>query len=260
MTNRLSYSQIEKFKFCPKAWEFHYVERYRTLEVSSALLFGSAIGKTFEHILDPNHIHLYENDHIEFYHNFRYQKINGVENVDTLLYPHVLYSKADTDIELLTRDEKIGVSNELAWHSLIKKGYLIIDSFKKNLLPLITKVHSVEEEIVLTNEEGDSSIGYADAVLDIQGYDKPIIIDFKTAARPYEQNSVANSVQLSGYLHELGEKYNTRLCGYAVFSKNITKNRTKICKDCGFDGSGNKFKTCYFDLLSKVDKKIGNGR
>ena len=141
--------------------------------------------------------------------------------------------------------------NDLAWYSLRAKAHLIIDSFKKNLLPLIEYVYSVEEQIELGNEEGDTSIGYADAVLKLKGYDKPIILDFKTAAREYEPDSVVKSVQLSQYVHVLGEKYDTRLCGYAVFLKNMDKNRTKVCTICKFDGSDTRHKTCNNEVNGK---------
>lgn len=244
MSNKLSYSQIEKWKFCPTAWKFHYIERYRPLEVSSALLFGSAIGKTFEYVLNTS---CGEKEALDFFdHHWLHQEINGVLT-NTKYYDGVVYSKYDTDKELLLFPELDAAGenpNFLAWYSMRSKGHLILRSFKDNFLPLVTKVYSVEEKTELSNEEGDVMIGFADAVVDIKGYDKPVIIDFKTAARAYDRDSVVKSVQLSGYLHVLEEKYNTRLCGYAVFSKNITKNRTKVCTVCQSDSSGTRNQTC----------------
>lgn len=89
--------------------------------------------------------------------------------------------------------------------------------------------------------------------MELEGYDKPIIVDFKTAARPYSEDSVEYSIQLSQYLHYLSDKYNnTRLASYVVFLKKIVKNKTKVCAKCGFDGSGARFKTC--------NNSIGNDR
>lgn len=239
---------MNKYLFCGESWRLHYEERYRPLEIGSALLFGSAIGKTFEHILTPPDTQnkLFADEYQVFDYHWMHQEINGVmTNIQE--YPHVVYSKYDTDRELLTRQEfGIAAGNEslIAWFSLRHKAHLIIDSFKKNLLPLIEHVYSVEEQIELENEEGDTSIGFADTVVKIKGYDKPIILDFKTAAWEYEQDSVQKSVQLSQYMHVLGEKYDTRFAGYVVFLKNIEKNRVKICSKCGHDGSAGKFKTC----------------
>lgn len=262
MANRLSHSQMNKAIFCGEAWRLHYEEKYRPIEIGSALLFGSAIGKTFECMLNEDESKVFEvslsgkqiaNDYDVFDYYWRNQEINGVlTNIQE--YPHVAYSKYDTDLDLLTRAEFAeanGDPSKLAWFSLRHKAHLIIDSFKANLLPKIKKVYSVEEKIELENDEGDSSIGYADAVVDIEGYDKPVILDFKTAAWEYEPESVRTSVQLSQYMHVLGEKYNTRLAGYAVFLKNIEKNRVKICTVCGFDGSAGKFKTCNNEIKGK---------
>jgi len=245
--NRLSHSSINKFLFCGESWRLHYKERVRPIEVGSALLFGSAIGKAFEAALKG------EEALTVFDQYWLNQEINGVlEHIPT--YPHVAYSRYDTDYELLSKKHFAQAKDDtqlLAWFSLQQKAYLILDSFKKNLLPKIKKVYSTEELIELGNDEGDSSVGYADAVVDLEGYDKPVILDFKTAAWEYEPDSAKKSVQLSQYVHVLGEKYNTRLVGYAVFLKNIEKNKVKICKACGFDGSAGKFKTCNNEIKGK---------
>jgi len=266
VTNRLSYSSINKFLQCPESYRLHYKERVRPIEIGSALLFGSAIGKAFECALNlfklsPEPI-THEDEIIQtdwsdakecFDYYWSVQEINGKpEHIKT--YPHVAYSRFDTDHDLLTKFHYAQANNDpnaLAWYSMQQKAYLILDSFEKNLLPLIEHVYSTEELIELGNEIGDSSIGFADAVVKLKGYDKPIIIDFKTAAREYEPDSVQKSVQLSQYMHVLGDKYDTRLAGYAVFLKNIEKNRVKKCTKCGFDGSATKHKTCNNEIAGK---------
>ena len=128
----------------------------------------------------------------------------------------------------------------------------MIDTFEKEFKPMVTHTWATEEETRLENEEGDVSIGYADAVVSLKDYSKPVVLDFKTASRPYADNSVRYSVQLSQYLHSLGNKYqNTRYAGYVVFLKNIIKNRVKICSSCGFDGTGAKHKTCNNEVNGK---------
>jgi hypothetical protein len=250
MSNRLSHSAMNKFLACGESYRLHYVERVRPKEVGSSLPFGSAIGKTFEYILKGEKSEDFANDYEYFDYQWSFQTIND-ELVNIQTYPNLVYSKYDLDYDLLTNDEKKLSPNLQSWNSLRHKGHLIIDSFKKNLLPKIKKVYSTEEFIELENNDGDSSIGYADCVVDIEGYDKPVILDFKTAAWEYELESVQRSVQLSQYLHVLSEKYNTRLAGYAVFLKNMEKNRTKFCIKCGFDGSAGKFKTCNNEIGGK---------
>src|SRR5260221_362146 len=47
----------------------------------------------------------------------------------------------------------------------------------------------------------------------------------------------------------LSPKYEgTRTCAYIVFLKHMTKNKTKVCSICSFDGSGSKFKTCNNEI------------
>ena len=239
MANRLSHSAINKFLQCGESYRLHYREGYRPIEIGSALIFGSAIGKAFEFALKketelPNIATPKE----MFDYYWAFQEINGaLTNLQT--YPNIAYSRYDLDKELA----------DTPYESLRVKAHLMLDTFEKEFLPLVTKVWSTEEKIELSNDEGDSSIGFADAVVNIIGYDKPVIIDFKTASRPYEQDSAATSVQLSQYLHVLSEKYdNTRYVGYVVFLKNISKNRIKVCSNCGHDGSGTKFKSCNNEI------------
>lgn len=254
---RLSHSQINKFLFCGEAWRLHYKEGYRSKEIGSALVFGSAIGKTFEFILNA-HIDNTKIQPNEFFDNqWNNQKVND-SLVNLKGNKDVVYSKYDTDWDLITQEEITCISitkeNEkdllAAWYSLRHKGHLMIDSFIKNFLPLVEHVYSTEELIELGNAEGDSSIGFSDTVVKLKDYDKPVIIDFKTAAREYDPTSVVRSVQLSQYMHVLGEKYNTRLAGYCVFLKSIVKDKTKICTTCGFKGEGS-YKTCNNEIKGK---------
>lgn len=254
MANRLSHSQINKFLFCGEAWKKHYIDGLRAVELSSALPFGGAFGKACEFILNPSATELTltltgkltANDVFDYH--WKYSDING-ELTNIQEYQYMAYSKYDIDNDLITLQES---EDAPEWYSLRAKAHLMLDTFQKELLPLIEHVYSTEEKIELSNDEGDSSIGFADAVVKLKGYDKPVILDFKTAAREYEQDSVRTSVQLSQYLHVLSDKYDTRLAGYAVFLKQIEKNRVKICTKCGNNGTGGRHKTC--------DKVVENTR
>ena len=248
MGNRLSNSSISRWLTCNESWRLHYREGYRPTELSSALIFGSAIGKAFEYILTKrNDIPTPEGQEAKeltpkeyFDYHWLYQDVNGVLT-NLKEYKNVTYSKYDLDQDLATTP----------YESLRVKAHLMIDTFISDLLPQIEHVYSTEEKVELTNEEGDSSIGFADAVVKLKEYYKPVILDFKTAARFYETDSVVTSVQLAQYLHTLGPKYETRLAGYAVFLKNISKNKVKICSKCGFDGSGARHKTCAAEIQEK---------
>ena len=159
MSNKLSYSQINKFLFCPQSWHWHYVGRYRPLELSSALPFGSALGKAFEFILDNTKLDpVFQNDpNIKtvtekdvFDYHWSYTDVNG-ELTNLKEYPHMAYSRYDTDYELL---EFYNVKNKTAWESLRLKAHLILETFRTELVPQIDHVYSTEEKVELSNEEG----------------------------------------------------------------------------------------------------------
>lgn len=252
MNNRLSHSAINKFLFCGEAYRLHYQEGYRPLTISSALLFGKALDKAFEYILTGKNDVTDKNIANEYEYFDYYWRMQYINDIPTDIYLNannvVTYSSSDIDYDLLSREEIAEANNEdgrVAWFSMRRKGHLMINTFKSEFLPKVKKIHSTQEFIELENEQGDKSIGYCDAVIELEGHDKPIILDFKTAARPYAEDSVQHSVQLSQYLHFLSDKYsNTRLAGYVVFIKKISKDRTKVCDNCGFDGTGARFKTC----------------
>jgi hypothetical protein len=254
MNNRLSHSAINKYLFCGESFRLHYREGYRSNFIGSALLFGKALDMTFEYILTGKNVVNEPDkeiaDEYEYFdYHWRTQYVNDVlTNIFINEGKAIHYGKNDPDYDLLTSEEikEAGDNTDkIAWFSLRHKGHLMIDTFKNEFVPKIKKIHSTQELIELENDQGDKSIGYCDAVLELEGYDKPIITDFKTSGKPYAEDSVQYSVQLSQYLHALSDKYNnTRLASYVVFMKNINKNKVKICKKCGFDGSGAKFKTC----------------
>lgn len=251
MNNRLSHSAINKYLFCGESFRLHYREGYRPKNIGSALLFGKALDMAFDYLLTGKNVVTDKeiaNEYEYFDYHWRSQYLNDkLTNIYLNEEKYIHYSKTDIDYDLLTDEElkEAGSDNDkLSWFSLRHKGHLMIDTFKNDFLPKVKKIHSTQELIELENEQGDKSIGYCDAVLEIEGYDQPIITDFKTAAKPYSEDSVQYSVQLSQYLHALSDKYNTRLAGYIVFLKSIAKNRSKICKKCNFDGSGSKFKSC----------------
>jgi hypothetical protein len=256
--NKLSHSARTKFEFCPTAYKHHYVNRYRPLEVSSSLPFGSAIDKAFEFMLDNTKLDpVFQNDPDSnkdpitaeqvFDYHWSFADINGtLTNLQN--YQYLVYSKYDYDQDLLNHFE---VENHTAWESLRIKGHLMIQTFREEFLPQVQKVYETQVKTVLSNDEGDEDVGYADAVLQLDGCFKPVITDFKTASRPYEQDSVKTSAQLARYLYDLSDKYDTRLAAFVVFNKNIQKNKVKICSVCGLDGSGSRAKTC--DIV--VEKK-----
>ncbi len=281
MANRLSHSSVNKFQHCPTAWNLHYKKRIRSTKAKSSLLYGTAIDKSTALLLEGQSL---EEAKKVFDQYWRFQYVNGKqEYIPTL--GNLVYAKADYDedllsdeawskiecakeevLNLITRrntegfdalrpDQKV-IVNHAYWWSLYAKGHLMLEAFKKKVMPKLTKVYSTQEEISLENDEGDTVVGFVDLVSDVKGYEQPVILDVKTSARNYdEETSVIYSPQLSLYTSALSEKYNTRLAGYIVLNKAVIKNKKKICSVCSFDGSGGRAKTCDQEFATEDMKK-----
>jgi len=120
----------------------------------------------------------------------------------------------------------------------------MIETVRKEILPNIIEVLGTQEYTSLVNEDGDEVVAYADLVCRYKGYDEPIVLDWKTSSREYEESAVLTSPQLTLYVHSLFEKYKTRKAGFIVINKRLIKNKTKYCEKCSKDGTGQRHKTC----------------
>lgn len=291
MAIKLSHSQISKYQMCGHSYKLHYLDKIRSTVQSAALVFGSALDRALNELLRPEGK---KSPQDIFDYNFRFTDVNG-EKVYIPLSTKMVYANADFDMDLLQEEDfaeldKLVLNHQLQvnenyekdllslkkkktssgfdsftepekklynfmnWLSLRRKGHLMIIAYAQQVMPLIEKVHDIQKYIELKNTDGDKIIGYVDIIADVKGFGT-VILDNKTSAMEYEKDSVLTSSQLTLYTHIIGPKYNTRKAGFIVLRKNVIKNRTKECKLCGKDGSGQRHKTC--DAM--IDKKRCNG-
>jgi hypothetical protein len=270
MANNLSHSSVSKFLQCGEAYRLHYQERLRSQVMGASLPFGTAMDAAINALLTSS-----GNPEETFTKEFSSSFVNG-KRVTLQDYEHLVYADADMDAELLTDEDRASFNadeyealrklkkevgykgmapaqkvayNKVNWLSLRRKGLLMIDAYRRKIVPRITKIHAVQHKINLTNEAGDTVVGYVDLICDIDG--KTVVIDNKTSAQDYSEEDLLTSAQLSLYTHAIGEQYNTRYAGYIVMKKNIMKNRSKVCQSCGHDGSDSKAKTCDNIVNSK---------
>lgn len=271
MKTKLSHSQLGRYQMCPKSYQYHYIDKIRPTVTHAALLFGSAIDAALTALLTGK-----EGAGELFEKTFTHSVVNDVDTyIPTCL--DLVYANSDFDSDLLTEEDYQLLEKELPdpghkcyleiagkkkesglesltvkerklfnfmnWLSLRRKGLLMINAYKKKVLPRIEKVHATQEYISLENSEGDKIIGFVDLIADVKGIGT-VFLDNKTSTMEYEQDSVLSSAQLSLYMHILEEKYKTRKAGYIVMRKQVIKNRKKICKSCGHDGTGGRHKTC----------------
>lgn len=134
--------------------------------------------------------------------------------------------------------------NRMSWLSMYYKGMLLIEAFHTQFFPKIETVLAVQKHGFLKDEEtGDSITGYIDMILKLKNIERPIIFDLKTAARPYTDDQIEHSEQLTIYLAMEGQRFNTDQVGYVVLSKAINKETEAFCNSCGHKRDG-RHKTC----------------
>lgn len=273
--NRLSHSSVTKFQDCPQAWKFHYRERLRVVAQSGALLFGSAVDAALTALVKGA---TPEDVIATFERAWSFQEVNGTMTALPRSV-NVVYAESDFDQDLLTDEDRqvlidtyklddLGAAlktvydekdyfgfvhlpddrkeflNHANWLSLYRKGLLMIEACRRDVLPNIEEVLSVQKYVELANTDGDRIIGFADIVVRWKGIERPVVLDWKTSARDYEKGAVLVSPQLTLYVHALYEEYQTRWAGFIVFKKRMEKTTTKVCSKCGQDGTGKKHRTC----------------
>lgn len=283
MAIKLSHSAATKYSDCAKSYEYHYIKKYRAEVQSSALLFGTAIDRAAEHYATTKNF----DETVEVFNKtWQTQTVNGKEE-DLRFLLNFTYSDKDLDADLLSKEDwellhseygndkiedvqeflkeiiynkgTVGYANldpadqklfnYANWLCLKRKGRLMLKEFKKFFDANVEEVLGCQVKIDLENENGDAVQGFIDFVFKLKGYDKPVIIDLKTAGREYEDDAVKKSPQLSLYVYAASSQFdNTRTCGFVVLNKNIQKNKKKKCGLCGKDGSGQRHKTCDAEI------------
>ncbi len=259
MSNRLSYSAVDTYLSCGKKYEFSYIDKLRPKVQSSALLFGTAFDKAIEAVLKDQTC----NEKDVFDDVWQNQKINK-RSVDLVESTLISYSASDFDEDLLQEDDikfikvkaieyniDIGESwvdafkavqslkkdktwtiqqqtwyNLCNWLCLRRKGHLMLDANRKEILPRFKGIINTQTEIQLSNSiTGDTLVGFPDLVA-IWEDDKMLVFDYKTSSVKYPQDAVKKSPQLTIYCHALEIKS----AGYIVFSKHIGRERK--CEKC----------------------------
>ena len=276
---RTSYSQNNTYISCPKYWHWTYVEKYEAGSKGASMYFGSAVDDAVTELLKGSNTYMnlfdkrwhtaeafgsqtvvYDNPEVVYsYYDFDADILDAADILQLQAWSLELGLEKSgiTPVELYKsivklkksnwaspNDAQLKYFNRASWLSMKKKGYLLVDAFKKQIMPKIKKVIATQEYAKLDDPTtGDSIAGFIDMVLEYEGYSKPIIFDLKTAARPYKDEQIDLTDQLTLYAAMKAHEYNTDLVGYIVLPKNITKKITAKCKTCGFIRKG-RFKTC----------------
>lgn len=141
--------------------------------------------------------------------------------------------------------------NILNYLSTRRKAHLMLQSYVRDIFPVLEDVKEVQYPIELVSDS-DSMIGYIDAIVKFKGDNHYSVLDNKTSASAYEQSDVSQSQQLALYCYATGLKH----AAFGVMLKNIKMNREKTCKECGYKAEkGARHETCS----NKINNKRCNG-
>jgi len=216
MTTKLSHSAKDKINTCGALYKYHYIDRLRPDNTTSALFYGKALDDAFgtmlmEKMSPPPPI--LECPYEVFKKALEYTEINGEKVLTTDI--RCQYYKGDLEPSLCSdpdralvliehysslKDELLQEFNILANESLLNKGKLILDAYQAQVMPQIERVYSIQEKVSLPNDEGDEIVGYIDFICSF--IDEPnvqYICDNKTSSKNYKSDSVTTSEQLATY-------------------------------------------------------------
>lgn len=292
MAVKTSYSQNNTYKDCPKHWYMLYKEGWEGKIEGSSLYFGSAIDAGVTAMLDgqPDWLQVFY-DRWNKSWNFGKSVVifdnaditYGYKDFDEYVLEDKDFQTLDTWAQQLnlgtkpTKEECIALFKDIAakkknpyknptanemifynrasWLSMKRKGKILLNSFHTQFFPKIKRVIATQQRAQIQDPHtGDTITGFIDMVLEIDGYDKPIIFDLKTAGQPYSQQDIDLTQQLTLYSAMKSGDYNTDLVGYVVLCKNIPKDTVSTCKTCG-NIKNSSHKTC--NALDANGKRCG---
>lgn len=208
MPFKLSHSRVELYKQCPKKYEFQYVEKYYADKTRSALLFGKAIDKALNYVLkQKKNAKTLNVDYAKKLFKDVMKEWKGQNEFD--------FFKSEIPEDQFEEDDHDG-NQVRSWTYLYNLGQQMIDTYIAEFLPLIKTVVEIQKRKQVKNENGDVFTLVLDCIVEFHG-GKVVLLDHKTAGKPYPKNSVVKSEQLAIY----NEHYPVKYCGYAVFHKKL---------------------------------------
>lgn len=268
---RTSYSQSSTYIRCPYHWKWKYKDKIDSTESGASLSFGSAVDEAVRAILEgkDNYLEVFNK---KWHSTYNKNQVVPIYDSPNIVYAHSDFDEHvldDIDKETLKRwlkeleinpkrlgtdgvkaykeaakikknpfkqlsEKELQYFNRASWLSLRNKGRILLAAFVEQFVPKIKKVLAIQQPAYIKDEvTGDGIQGFIDMVVEIQGYDKPIIFDLKTSQRPYDDENIELTEQLSLYLAMKGAEYNTNLVGYVVLTKQIEKEYNNYCSVCG---------------------------
>lgn len=263
MALRVSHSAKDMYTSCSYRYKLEYKEKLKPKLISSPLFYGNALDEAFSFLLLSRKrnleefeldLMLNETAYTIFEKKMRTLDYYG-EQISAPTSDKIKYHKSDVDVSLLTdwdirdikrinselldvkkfvaymhdnkgswEEDEIITYNYIAWLCLYNKGKMLIAEYEKIVLPEIEEVLSIQKNIDIRNEDGDTISGKIDFIAKFKGDPNIYIVDNKTASKAYAKDSVRESPQLATYCAAEGYEH----AAYIVVEKNLRKNHPKI--------------------------------
>lgn len=152
----------------------------------------------------------------------------------------------------LTDDEFI-LYNYINWLSLNEKGKLMLEAYKRDIIPQISEVYSIQKEIEIKSDLGDVIAGKIDYIASFNDRPEvPVIMDNKTSSKAYKPDAVQQSEQLATY----GEAEQNLNAGYSVVQKEVFKKAPKIRTQLIIDTIPENLLLQTFDNYANIVEQI----
>lgn len=180
----------------------------------------------------------------------------GYEETEPLSLFEEIYTNIKDGQQIDSTDRSF--YNYACWLSLKRKGHLMLEHYKEEIMPKIKRVISVQRAFKLPNESGDELVGYMDFEAEMHDYDGLITMDNKTSGKNYKLADVNDKGQLLIYdeVNDYGK------AGYIVLIKKIAYIKEKTCRSCGIMTT-KAVKKCAESIIKtnnpiKKSKKMGS--
>ena len=247
---KISHTRLSCYNECSQKFFYKYIQKLESPEINSPLLFGVAVDESLNFLLEC------ERDGVPYTMQQVYDCFSGYMHnwgqFEVKYNPDVVYSNNDIDYYLLTEEQiqhfcqidpefvnivtatqkdqqaytkwlRVNHPEEfgyLGWQSLYNKGILMLDTFKKEVLPKFKRIIDVQIHYIIDNGEGDELTVKMDFVAELHD-GRIVVFDNKTSSKPYPNDAVVTSPQLATYL----EFWDTTWAGYVVMEKKIRKDK-----------------------------------
>ena len=212
MSERLSYSKVELYKQCPKKYEFKYVHKLENDTTASPLLFGKSLDKALNYVLKQ-----FKAGKV-IKPNYAKQVFTKEMKTWTAQNELVFFKSEIPDEDYIKEDPQ---GNQLrAWLYLIKVGQMMIDTYITEVLPNFSKVIEIQKKKKIINDQGDVFTLVLDCIVELKD-GRQVLLDNKSASRPYAPTAVTESNQLAIY----NEAFPVPFAGYVVMHKRLTDNK-----------------------------------